>query len=126
MDKKLIEWYYNRLQHIVEVFHKQYHGNYGGCGMMAIHICDYLERIGMDCSVIAFKKVHNNEFVDFKFAEAEHYGISFYDKIINPPGFKNYITQIKSAKDCREIIYLKNGGMYNHKYDTTFIKMLYS
>ena len=126
MDKKLIEWYYNRLQHIAEVFHKQYHGNYGGCGMMAIHICDYLEMIGMDCSVIAFKKVHNNEFVDFKFAEAEHYGISFYDKIINPPGFKNYITQIKSAKDCREIIYLKNGGMYNHKYDTTFIKMLYS
>lgn len=125
MDKKLIEWYYNRLQHIVEVFHKQYHGNYGGCGMMAIHICEYLERLGVDCSVIAFKKV-NDCVADFDFSGAEHYGVVLYDKVINPPVFDNYITKTKSAKDCRGIIYLKNGGIYNHKYDTTFIKMLYS
>lgn len=93
--------------------------NYGGCGMVAVSVSRFLNRLCIPNRIRA-----NYKNVGYKdFSKAEHYSVVITEELeINKPKFDPAWSMSRYVEDCEwSIFYLQNECNYDHRIDLHFI-----
>lgn len=93
--------------------------NCGGCGMVAVSISHFLNKL---CIPNRIKANYKN--AGYKsFNQAEHYSVVINQELeINKPKFDPAWSKSRHVKDCEwSIFYLQNECNYDHRIDLHFI-----
>lgn len=96
--------------------------NYGGCGMVAVSVSRFLNKLCIPNRIRA-----NYKDADYKaFDQAEHYSVVINQELeINKPKFEPAWSKSRFVKDCEwSIFYLQNECDYDHRIDLYFMSDL--
>ena len=98
--------------------------NYGGCGMVAVSVSRFLNKLCIPNRIRA--NYLNGGYKGFD--KAEHYSVVIsQDLEINKPKFNPVWSMSRSVEDCEwQIFYLENECDYDHRIDLYFMSDLES